>query len=306
MKSSALILLVLGLLTGLLAGCQVGKQASVPPLEPEDPPLRVVVSIPPLADWVRELAGPEAEVTCLLPPGASPHTFEPTPQQVTDLSKADIFVMIGLGLEEWAGKLVEALSKSDVRIIKLGDALAADHPLRKSEFLANPHVWLGPDFASELVLRLSYGLENEDPLHINQYKEHREMYLKQLQVMKTQLTALLEPYRGAPVISFHNAFSYFYEQLGLKEAGLIEEHAGVEPAASHLAELVQQAKAAQVRVVIAEPQLSDQAAQVIAKETGAKVVKLDPLGGAGGERTSYIELQLANGRALAEALGSGY
>jgi len=297
-------LLLLNLLSLLVAfSLSSCRQQAAGPAAPAPQRLEVVATISPLADWARQIAGPYAKVSCLLPPGASPHTFEPTPQQAELVAKCDVFVMVGLHLEEWASRFSSSLVNSKASTIRLGDELVKRHPELAERTRQNPHVWLNLQYAGEMCQILAQALGEKDPAHAAYYQSQAQAYQAKLQALDQRLQQEFAPVKGASVIAFHKAFDYFYGPYGIQEAGVVELQPGVEPSAGHLSQLAQLAAKQHVRCIIAEPELSDQAAKVLAESTKARVIHLDPLGNPDESGSKgYLELMAQNATVLLEAL----
>lgn len=304
---AAALLLVLPLMALLsVAGCEGG---SAPPADKHGS-LEVVATIFPLADMAAQLGGEKVAVTCLLPAGASPHTYEPTAGEAAKISQAHLLLYIGAGLDDWAVKAADP-SGGPNTLGLAGAALergwrppgegsagqGAGEPL-------NPHLWLDPLAARDyLCPAIAEALIKAD-------RQNEAFYRASLNAYQQELTALDEEIRTAlagpgerSFISLHAAWSYFAQRYELDEAAVISEFPGQEPSAAWISELIDLCREKGVRVVAAEPQLSAAVADTIAREIQGSVVLLDPLGGAGlPQRESYLELMRCNTAALVEVL----
>ncbi|MEW6082021.1 MAG: metal ABC transporter substrate-binding protein [Bacillota bacterium] len=302
MKRAILILALLFSIT--LPGCARGvSDEATRPL--------VVTSIYPLADVVRQLAGEDVEVICLMPPGASPHTFEPTPGQISRAHRADLIVAVGAGLDNW---LVEPLVQGGpLVVITEGVPLKParephDHEdSHDPEGNGDPHIWLDPVMVRDVIApRISSALETVYPGDSARMDERLKAFHQSMDALDLEVGRVLEPFRGARFVSFHPAWDYFAARYGLEDVGPIAQFPGQEPSARYLADLASTCSAKGVRVVVAEPQLNPQAAKVIAEEINGSVVILDPLGGPSVEgRDTYQEIVRYNANVLAGALGKG-
>src|SRR3990172_8700088 len=150
--------------------------------------IKVVATIAPLADFARQVGGNKVEVVLLLPPGASPHTYEPTPKVVHEISQARLFLKIGSGLEFWADRMIQAAS-ANIEIIdsSAGVALIKDiyhshehgqgHDLGRDEGVnGDPHIWLDPLICIEIIAKIESALSKADPLHASYYKSNASAY----------------------------------------------------------------------------------------------------------------------------------
>ncbi|MBM3789315.1 MAG: zinc ABC transporter substrate-binding protein, partial [Acidobacteria bacterium] len=155
-------LIVLG--TCFPAGC-----GSRPEESRGEMPFRVMVSIPPLADFAAQVGGARVRVETLVPPGASPHTYELIPSQLHDVSRARLLVLNGLGLEYWAQSLISAAGNPDLIVVTTSDGLEVlsgdpDEPG------GNPHVWLSPRNAVHQVEAIRDALVRADPEGADLYR----------------------------------------------------------------------------------------------------------------------------------------
>jgi ABC-type Zn uptake system ZnuABC Zn-binding protein ZnuA len=275
--------------------------------------LRVVATIEPLAMLVREIGGDRVEVAVLVPPGASPHTFEPQPSDVAALARAVLLVEAGAGLDGWVRTLAAAATPAPPRAT-VADApglglLAASEAHAEAEAAAatphvDPHVWLDPIRVRDAVVpALLAALVSADPAGRAGHEERARAFQTRLGELDADVRRTLAG-RGTRFVAFHAAWRYFAARYGLEEIGVVEEAPGEEPAPRALAALVTRARAADVPAILVEPQLSPRVAQVLAAEFGATTVLVDPNGDpTDPERSSYAALMRFNARAFARALG---
>ncbi|BAS26539.1 metal ABC transporter substrate-binding protein [Limnochorda pilosa] len=319
--------LVLG---GLLAGGPTPASAG--------PVLQVVTTLPPIADLVARVGGERVEVSSLLPPGASPHAYEPRPLDVRRLSRADLVMLVGAGLDEWMEPLLEtaggapylALAETtrllpaseEVRVLAsnagdghaIGDGNATeDGRAQEAEpghehdtGLWDPHVWLDPIRArDDLAPAVARALAEVDPAGREAYERNLAALQAELTHLDQDLRTLLAPYEGTRFVAVHSAWRYFAERYGLQQVASIQEFPGREPGPAWMAGVITLAREQGVRLVVAEAQFDPRLAEQLARETGAKVIRLDPLGGAGvAGMESYDALMRANAGRIAEALGA--
>jgi ABC-type Zn uptake system ZnuABC Zn-binding protein ZnuA len=266
-------------------------------------PVKIVASISPIGDMVREVGGDRVVVRVLLPPGASPHVFEPTTSTAKDISQARLFFAIGAGLDFWAEKLVRA-SKKNAKIILLSEGMKllreeGDHG--HGHETANPHVWLDPSLAMEMVRKIEKTLQEADPQGAHTYHVRSAEYIAKLQALDAEIRKTVSTFSIKNFVSFHPAWDYFALRYGLKSVGVIEESPGKEPSPQRLQAIVKAIRHYHIRAVFAEPQLNPKTAEVIAHEAGVKVIMLDPEGGLPGRET-YLGLMKYNLARLKEAM----
>jgi zinc transport system substrate-binding protein len=272
--------------------------------------IKVVATIAPLADFAKQVGGNKVEVTLLLPPGASPHTYEPTPKVVREISQARLFLKIGSGLEFWADRMLQAASanigivdsSAGVDLIK-GISHSHDHAHQRRDEQANtdPHIWLDPLICMEIIAKIETALSKADPANESYYKSNASAYTEKLRRLDREIAEKTKLFRNREYVTFHSAWNYFSRRYGLKVAAVIEESPGKEPAPRHVKEIIEILKGLNTRVIFAEPQFSPKIAETIAREAGAKVLFLDPEGGQKGRET-YIEMMKYNLAIMEKAL----
>jgi ABC-type Zn uptake system ZnuABC Zn-binding protein ZnuA len=271
---------------------------------PSDAKVHVVATIFPLTDMVRQIGLEHVEVTTLLPPGANPHTFEPTPAQIREVAAAGVIVCIGAGLDAWATKLLAARS-TPVRVVTITDKLrllGAEHGHDPPG--GDPHVWVDPVLMRDhAVPAIAAALSQVDPEHRAAFGSAAATFQSALTQLDADIRAALAPLPNRDYVAFHSAWRYFSERYALHEVAVVEAFPGKEPSAREIAAIIGSARAAHVRALLIEPQFNPRMAQQIAGEFGGRTVLVDAIGGpdvAG--RNHYIDLMHYNARAFVEAL----
>lgn len=268
----------------------------------------VVTSIFPIGDLARQLAGELARVEVLLPPGASPATFDVTPRQIRDLQRAGLFLMIGGGLDEWVSQLPEA-SGGDSPVVRLSDGV----PLLAGEEdehghnhgSGNPHIWLDPILVRDQILpKLGEALKGAIPDGAKLIDDRAILLADSLTALDEEIRETLRPLEHRAFIATHSAWTYFAARYGLEEAGVIHAHPGQDPSSREMAALLEVARARGINCLFTEPQLGEVAARALATELSLPTCLLDPLGGPNQEgRTGYFQLLRFNTRQLVHGLG---
>ena len=277
-----------GLLRAGLGGAALLSAAAGPPATPAataDARLRVCVSILPQAYFVKRIGGEHVDVQVLVGPGQSPHTYEASPQQMTWLSKADLFVTLGMPLEQ---RLLERLSgqRRELRVADATEGLTFllaecehdhdhadghDHGAHERD----PHVWLDPQRVKHMAANICRALSDLDPPRRAVYEANLALFRADLDDVDARLRQRLAPYRGRAFFVFHAAYGYFAERYGLKQ--LAVEVAGKEPTPRELVDLVERVRASGVKAILLEPQYPRTTAEALAREVGAEVLIVDDL-----------------------------
>jgi len=294
----------LALAIGLLAAAPVGA---------DRPPIPVVATIEPLGMLVRELGGERVAVTVLVPPGASPHTFEPQPSDLTRLGDAQLLVEVGGHFDAWIARLRQAASNRTpvLTILTLpgleplpAETAPPDARPAAPASATDPHVWLDPLCVRDVIApALSARLADLDEPARAFYAAHLASFRSRLTELDHEIRAQLAGPRRS-YVAFHPAWRYFGARYELDEIGVVERWAGEGPTPRELASLVTAAEKARIPAILIEPQLDPRVARTLAREFGATVVLVDPNGDpADPERTRYLDLMRWNARAFARALG---
>lgn len=233
-------------------------------------PLRVVTSFYPVyvatlnvtegIDGVEVVNLASPHIGCL-------HDYQLTAGDVRKLSEADLLLANGAGMESFLGKV--ARQSPHLRVVEVSEGI----PLLDG----NPHVWVSFEGARRQVDNIAMALAAVAPEHADAFRSNAEKYKARLDTLEERMRAELEPFAGAPIVTFHEAFPYFARDFQLQVAGVIEREPGTEPSARELAETVKLVRSRGVKALFAEPQFSAKSAAVIARETGVKVFELDPV-----------------------------
>jgi ABC-type Zn uptake system ZnuABC Zn-binding protein ZnuA len=231
----------------------------------------------------------------MLPPGASPHAFEPTPSQVRALAKARVVFVIGHGLDDWAARLARSAGVSRVVVVDRGVALR-----REAGGTVDPHYWLAPANARAIAQTVAGELEALVPARRSEIQSALTSYLGRLDAVEAEVRGILADLPARRIATFHDAFGYFAEAFGLEVAAVFEPYPGREPSPRFVAEFQRQVRASGVRTLFAEPQLSLDPLRPLARDLGVTLSVLDPLGGVAG-RDTYLELLRFNARQVAAA-----
>ncbi len=264
-------------------------------------PISVVVSIHPVADLVKQVGRERVTVRTFLPPGASPHVFDPTAKQMVELSSARAFIKVGAGLEFWADRFVRAVDNRNLLVVDLSKDMQLiesghDHGREgKGDHgrhgRTDPHFWLDPVMAQRIIDRIVTVLSDLDPAGREFYRKNGDAAKAGIAQLHQEMTERTGKFRIREYVTFHPAWNYFSQRYGLRIIGVIEESPGKEPTARHIARIVKDLKRLGARVVFAEPQFNPAVAEAIAREAGARVLFLDPIGGPNlPDRDTYVKL----------------
>lgn len=246
-------------------------------------------TIAPLADLVRRVAGPGWDVVTVVPPGVSPHVFEPTPRDVRKIAPAELVVTVGAGYDDWAVRLVSACaSRATIHDAGRSVGIVAEgggHGHAHEDLAHEPHWWLSPALAGRALGPIANQLSLIDPGGAAGYRERAAATAASLERLDAAVAKMLAPARGRPFVAAHDAWGHFSARYGLQPLGAIEPVPGREPSPRELSALITSARRARLRVIFTEPQFPVSAARVVAGEAGIDVATVDPIGGMPGRET---------------------
>jgi len=259
----------------LLGGCAVAPQKSTGRL-------RVVTTIGVLADWARQVGGDRVEVTSLLSGNESPHTYEIKPADVKTVADARILFKVGLGMEEWLDPAIQNSGNKTLVVVDAAAGLTDIVQGDEHDRSGNPHIWLDPEYAKVGIKTLVTELVKLDPKGESLYRKHEAAYFVRLDSLSAAISAEFAGLRDRRLITYHDAWPYFARRFGLDIIATVEPIPGQEPSARELARLVDLIRREHIKVITTEPQLPSALPDMLARETGVKVVVLNPLECEGG------------------------
>ena len=229
----------------------------------------VAVSVLPLAYFVDRIAGDSVRVEVLLPPGASPVSYEPSMRQLTAIADASIYVEVGhphFPFEAtWLADILDAAGTPTV-------VTAND---RDADVHGDPHVWLSPARALRISARIEAALVHVLPDASERLAANRRALDSDIEAAEHELRESLAPYRGGHFFVFHPAWGQLAREYDLTQIAM--ERDGKAPNAHALFELVERMRKDEVEVIFAQPHFDRASADVLAREVGARVELLDPL-----------------------------
>lgn len=272
-------------------------------------PLRVFASVLPLKTFVEKIGGEHVDVRVMVRPGFNPHTYDPTPQQITALAGTVLFVRAGLPFEHaWIKRISSA--NSDMQWLDVRDGITLrtteahshedhehyeehhDHADHSNE--PDPHVWTSPLLAGKMLGRIRDKLSELDPAHAAEYARNHDIFLAELELLDHELHELLEPLSNRKFMVFHPAWGYFADRYHLIQVPI--EREGKEPGARRITSLIEQARQDQVTVVFVQPQFDKRQAAQVAKAIDGAVIAVDPLA------ANYVENLRRVGHEFAQVL----
>ena len=243
----------------------------------EKPVLGVAVSIFPLYDVVRRVAGDRLPVHLVLPPGHDHHSFDPRPQDVAALAQAGLIFAVGLGLDDWMQGLARRAGTGEATVFEVGPLL--DPILMADEKTVDPHFWLDPVRMQQAVDVIVGALTNLDAEEGPLYRQRGEEVKQSLHEVHREIARRSGAWTKRSIVTFHASMQYFTDRYQLDVVAVVEPVPGQEPTPRHLANVVDILKKTGA-ALLSEPQLDPRPARVLAAEAGVPVYEIDIQGGA--------------------------
>ena len=244
---------------------------------------RVIVSIAPLKPLVEGILGDDFEVSVLVPQGASPETFEPTPKQLSEVESARF--VFGTGLLDFEQELQHRIARNE-QIVNLSQGIElltgtcshAHHNHAKCSHNhahgIDPHIWCSPKSLAKMTENIYNAVAREMPDSVNYDKNYTTLCIKLLE-LDEEVAELCRQSPRKSFIIYHPALTYLARDYELTQVAV--EHEGKEPSAKHLAKIIEQARAEGVKNIFYQSEFPASSVEVICKDTNATAVEINPL-----------------------------
>lgn len=245
----------------------------------------ITVSILPQKYFVERIVGDQFTINVMIPPGASPVTYEPTPKQMKDLVDSEVYIRIGhIEFEKsWMKKLQNINPEMDIidqsvvaTLIEPGQEHGDNHHHDGHHHHGvDPHIWTSPKEVKKQIEYLYQYFTKQYPEHTSEFTSNYNLFIKQVDSLDMHVSKTLAPYNSKKFLIFHPALSYIARDYGLEQISI--EIDGKEPTPANIQEIIKVAKSENIKVIFVQKQFSTHNAEVIAKEIGGNVVQIDPL-----------------------------
>lgn len=226
-----------------------------------------------LADITRNVAGDRVTVESLLPIGADPHTYQPTPQDVAKIAETRLLITNGANYEHFLGPLLEN-ARGEREVIEASSGLNLRKDAQSRD--VDPHVWLDPNNVITFVENLREALTHFDPQSASVYQANAEAYTRQLTELDAWIKQQVDtiPARHRLIVTNHESLGYFAARYGFTVTGTVIESfsSDASPSAQQIAALIDQIKSAGAPAIFLDAGDNTALAQQIASETGVRVV----------------------------------
>ncbi len=301
-------------------GAGAGSSSAATKAPPAAAKPRVAVSIFPLYDVARRLAGDALDVVLVLPPGRTEHGYDPTPKDIARLTGAKLGVEVGLDLDGWTEKIVKSASSEAVFVTlgPLADPVNVEEHVGEEEAEEaqkghdkddhhhheggkDPHYWLDPVRVKKTVDAQVEAFKKLAPGDAAGFDARASAVKKALDDLHASIDARSKKWSKKTIVTFHGSFGYYAARYGLTVAAVVEPFPGKEPTPKYVKAVLKAISQKKPAALFSEPQLDKRPAQVIAQEAKLPLAELDPVGGQGALDT-YEKLLTSNTDTLEKAL----
>jgi zinc/manganese transport system substrate-binding protein len=266
--------------------------------------LNVVSTTEDLASIAREVGGDHISVDSIAKGYQDPHFVEAKPSFILNLLKADVLIVVGRELEiGWLPPLIQqsrngkiqqgaegyldASIQAQILEVPTGQVTRAEgdvHPL------GNPHYWLDPENGKRIAKEIADKFDQLRPNDRAYFDQRLGDFISRLDAAEKRWLAMMAPYKGTKMVTYHRSFPNFAERFGLNIVGYVEPRPGIPPTPQHTLDLINLMKQQNVKLVVVEPYFDMKTPNAIGRETGAQVLVVPPSVGGTKEVTDYFKL----------------
>ncbi|MBT8399498.1 MAG: metal ABC transporter substrate-binding protein [Rhodothermia bacterium] len=278
--------------------------------------LRVVTTLPDLESIAKHIGGDHVETFSIAAGFQNPHFVDPKPSFIRQLSRADLFVTVGLDLESgWVPPLLNSARNpgilqgapgyvdASVNVPLLQTPTSVTREQGDIHVYGNPHYWLDPARGKIIAKNILDGLVRLQPENRSYFEGNLERFNEEMDMHIAEWLAQMEPYKGARIVAYHNSWPYLAERFGLDVVDFLEPKPGIPPTPSQLAKIIRLMSEEDIGVIIIEPYFKTDAADLVARKTNGEVVVLATSVGAEESIRTYFDLFDYNVDKLVESFG---
>lgn len=297
----------------MLAGCQNQKKAT----QSESQKVQVMATFYPMYAFSKAVVGETGEVKLLIPAGTEPHDYEPSAKDIAKLNDVGLVVYNSSHFETWMTEVKRNIDSKHTQFVEASTGMKLlsgeeEHDHHEEEAHdhdhgdVNPHVWLDPVLAQKEVTNIQKALSKRYPKYQATFKKNAQEYIKKLQDLDQQYREATQKATNKTFVVQHDAFTYLAQRYGLEQVAVTGLSPDEEPTPSRLAELKEYIQKEQIHTIYFEKNASAKVAKTLAKETGVRLLVLNPLESltksqlADGE--DYLSVMQANLQALQQTL----
>lgn len=315
--------------TLLLGGCASNEESGA--TEETSDQLTVYASTFALKSFAEEIGGDRVRVEMVIPPGADPHTYEPTSKQMTDIAEADLFLTVGHDLEPYVESMEKSLANENVTFVKTAEdvtLLSAEDTVhvhgedehsedKHAEEEAghseddghnhgqyDPHVWLDPMNAVSMAEAVEAAFSEQAPDYKDEFADRLSAFKEEADTLDAELKAAVDAGSKSELLVTHAAYGYLAERYGFEQLPITGLTPSEEPSQQALKRVIEEAQLHDLTHIAFEDTVTPKVAQVVRNEIGAETVTIYNLESVTKQQMdkSYFDLMRENVKALETAL----
>ena len=265
--------------------------------------VKVVTTTTDMKSITELIGGNKVSVSSIATGYQNPHFVDPKPSYIISLSKADMFVTVGLDLETgWSPQLLSSSRNNKIQKGAAGYVDASNgvslyqvpSSVNRAEgdihIYGNPHYWLDPMNGKVIARNIANGLERVDPSDKAIFEANLQSFYNRIDAKMKEWQAKMAPFKGSKIIAYHNEWVYFEKRFGLEIVDFMEPKPGIPPSPSQLVKVIKEIKANNIKVIISSPYFSSSSSDVVAKQTGVKELTLSTSVGGFNAIKNYFDL----------------
>lgn len=260
--------------------------------------VRIASATTDLASIAELVGGDNVDVDVICRGGNDPHFVQILPSYMVKVSRADIYLRVGMDLDFWSNQIIDGSGNGKLVIVDCSRGIErlevpttrVNASMGDIHVQGNPHYWLNPANGASIAEQITEALISVDPNHGEEYAAGLDAFRSQLEDRIDRWREQALDLNGAEIVMYHNSWPYFTDAFGLQVAAFVEPKPGIEPTPSHTARIIDLIKSRNIKVIGREPYFSDRAPKTIAAQTGAVVVELPTSVGGVKEATDYFAL----------------
>ena len=236
----------------------------------------IFVTITPMQSIIEEITAGDFDIEVIVPKGASPETFEPTPKQVTSFSDAEL--IFSTGLIDFEQSLIERID-DDAEVVNLSNGIeliagSCSHGNHKHKHGVDPHIWTSPRALRTMVTNAHKAIMAHYPDSVK-YTEATGRLLERINKLDNYCATRIKAEGVEAMMIYHPAYTYYARDYGIEQIAI--EHDGKEPSLRQTTALIEKAKEHGVKAILRQPQYSEDKVRAIANDAGAEIITTDPL-----------------------------
>ena len=236
----------------------------------------IFVTITPMQSIIEEITAGDFDIEVIVPKGASPETFEPTPKQVTSFSDAEL--IFSTGLIDFEQSLVQRIG-GDAEVVNLSNGIeliagSCSHGNHQHKHGVDPHIWTSPRALRTMVTNVHKAIMAHYPDSVK-YTEATGRLLERIDALDTYCATRIKAEGVEAMMIYHPAYTYYARDYGIEQIAI--EHDGKEPSLRQTTALIEKAKEHGVKAILRQPQYSEDKVRAIANDAGAEIITTDPL-----------------------------